>query len=261
MAAPEPGLAAIAGSGMGSLVERLAGGVRFAERVPFEKLPDMGSCTVDGHRGEVALGVHTASGRPVAVVSGRRHVYEGGDATMEPLIRWLDAGGFRRLVTLSAAGSVHSGVDPGELVVIQEIIDLQNQPGVYPARGDSVRLQPSRGLTRELERAARRARRPFVRGTLACGTGPAYETPAEIRALQRMGADVATMSAAPETRFGLLFGMEVAVVAAVTNRGTGIGHEPPEHALVVHRAESMCRPLGDILLELAGAGDGEVAAE
>jgi purine nucleoside phosphorylase len=162
---------------------------------------------------------------------------------------------------MSAAGSVHGGIDPGELVVIQEIIDLQNQPGRYPGGGDKVRFHPSRPLTRQLEQAAARARRPFVRGTLACGAGPAYETPAEIFALQCMDADVATMSAAPEAWYGISYGMEVAVIAAVTNRGTGIGHEPPEHALVVNRAELMCLPLGDILLELAGAGDRDVAAE
>jgi purine-nucleoside phosphorylase len=105
-----------------------------------------------------------------------------------------------------------------------------------------------------LETAAERAGLALRRGTLACGAGPAYESPAEIRALQEIGADVATMSAAPETRYACELGMEIAVVAAITNPGTGIGAEPPDHGRVVQTAESMCGPLGDILtalLELA----------
>jgi purine-nucleoside phosphorylase len=244
------GLVIVAGSGMGSLGERLDQRFRLDERVPFEEIPDLGGCTVWGHRGEVMLGSHPDTGRRLAFVSGRRHFYEGGDSTMAPLIDWLKSRGFQEVVTISAAGGVHNGLDPGELVVIQEIVDLQNRPKGYPRRGGFVRFFPSRSLTRAVEQAAGRARHPVVRGILACNAGPAYESPAEIRVLQEMDADVATMSAAPEAQFALSVGMEVAIIAAVTNRGTGIGGEPLDHSNVVDVAQSMCETLGDILVEL-----------
>ncbi len=249
------GLAIIAGSGMGALGERLDRQFRFDERVPFEEIPDLGECTVSGHRGQVMVGIHSDTGRRLAVVSGRRHLYEGGGSTMAPLIDWLKSRGFQDVVTISAAGGVHGGLEPGELVVIQEIVDLQNRPRVYPRRGGRVRFFPSRSLTRSVESAAGRARRAVVRGTLACNAGPAYESPAEIRLLQEMDADVATMSAAPEAQFALSVGMEVAIIAAVTNRGTGISHEPIAHSRVEAVAQSMCESLGDILIELISGPD------
>lgn len=235
---------------MGSLGECLSQRFRLDGRVLFEEIPDLGACTVAGHRGEVMLGLHRETGRRLAVVSGRRHLYEGGGSSMAPLIDWLKSGGFQDVVMISAAGGVHSGVEPGELMVIQEIVDLQNRPKVYPRRGGLVRFFPSRSLTRAVEQAAGRARRAVVRGTLACSAGPAYESPAEIRVLQEMDADVATMSAAPEAQFALSIGMKVAIIAAVTNRGTGIGHEPLDHSSVVEAAQSMCGALEDILTEL-----------
>lgn len=255
MEAAESGLAIVAGSGMGALAGALARGVEFHDTVSFESLAGVGTCTVDGHRGEVKLGRAVGVGSPVAVVSGRRHLYEGADSTMEPLVRWLESAGFRRLITISAAGAVHGGIDPGEIVIVQEIIDAQNRIKFYGGGRDPVRFRPSRGLTGELERAAARARTPLVRGILACSPGPAYETPAEVYMYQCAGADVATMSAAPEARFALELGMEVAIIAAVTNRGTGIGYDPPAHGRVMDQAESMCRPLGDILLEMIASGD------
>jgi len=244
---------------MGALGERLDRQFRFEERIPFEKIPDLGECTVSGHRGEVMVGSHPGNGRRLAVVSGRRHLYEGGGSTMAPLIDWLKSRGFLEMVTISAAGGVHRRLDPGELVVIQEIMDLQNRPRLYPRRGGFVRFFPSRSLTRAVERAAGRVRRPVVRGTLACNAGPAYESPAEIRVLQEMDADVATMSAAPEAQFALSVGMEVAIIAAVTNRGTGIGRKPLDHSRVVDVAQSMCKSLGDILIELISGPRGGAA--
>ncbi len=245
----DSGFAIIAGSGMNALGDRLCASFALDDCFGFEQLEGMGDCTVEGHRGEVMMGRLAGSDRKLAVVMGRRHLYEGGESTMAPLVGWLASSGFRDLVTLSAAGSVHNGISPGELVVINAVIDLQNRPRFYPRGSGPVRFFPSGPLTLALEQAASRSGRTLIRGNLACSPGPTYESPAEIYALQTMGADVATMSAAPEAWFALSSGMQVAIIAAVTNHGTGIGHETPDHGRVLDAAETMCEPLGDILVE------------
>lgn len=294
------GMAIVAGSGFGGLGEILAGRIRFGDTVAFENIDGVGACTVAGHRGEVRLGVIPAApaapagkqngeidGRPLALVLGRRHVYEGGPMGMAPLMRWLARRGVGEVVAVSAAGSVRGAYLPGELVVITDIIDLQNRehrrwrrparaaagPALFGFRPPN-RVPPetaeltgpsaavveraawearpglSGRLIGRLETAANRSGVALRRGTLACGAGPAYESRAEIRALQEIGADVATMSAAPETQYACELGMEIAVVAAITNPGTGIGTEPPDHGRVIETAESMCGPLGDVLVSL-----------
>lgn len=321
------GLAIIAGSGLEELGERLRNRFRFYETVAFEEIDGVGACTVAGHRGEVHLGfIPGGSGsdrgsipgegspagggpdrpeeraaavegrdgfgnRPVALVLGRRHVYEGGAMGMAPLMRWLDRRGIGDVVAVSAAGSVRETYGPGELVVIKDFIDLQDRDRPRPGRragrswasghaggrrsGHTMReLDPPDGeqspaleraagavrprlalrLVQKLESAANLAGVALPRGTLACAVGPAYESPAEIRALQEMGADVVTMSAAPEILYACELGMEIAVIAAVTNPGTGIGLEPPDHERVLRTADSMSGSLGDILTALVEQG-------
>ena len=159
------------------------------ENVPFEDLPGVGSCTVEGRNGTVLMGKHPVTGESLAVVLGRRHLYEGGEASMKALIRFLDSTGVGEIVSLSAAGGVHRGIEPGELIVIQEIIDLQNHSRLYPRETKSIRFLPSKRLTRAVEQAANRARRPLVRGTLACNAAiinaaptPCPETSPRIKA-------------------------------------------------------------------------------
>jgi purine-nucleoside phosphorylase len=248
------------------LRERLGDRVSFGERVPFADIEGVGESTVEGHSGTVLVGDVGPGGArpwPLALVLGRRHLYEGGRLGTPALIRWLAARGIRQLVAVSAAGAVNKSIRPGQLVAIKEIIDMQNRGCLQPHLRRSRRGaladralgagQPrlSQLLLRELEAAAGRAHVALARGTLACGVGPAYETPAEVRLLQKAGVDVATMSAAPEVQFATDAGMEVALVAAVTNLGTGISPEPLDHGGVLAVAASMSGPLGAILAEVA----------
>jgi xanthosine phosphorylase len=238
-------LAVIAGSGMGGVVE----GFEVARTVAFTDLDGVGECTVVGHRGEIAI----CDG--VVIVLGRRHVYEGEPLAMRRLLRWVADQGANDLVVASAAGSLRSEVHPGEFVVCRDALDLQNRP---PAAGTSARA-PSRpysaprvdaDLTGDVEAAVRRAGVAYSRGTLVCLSGPTYETPAEVEMLQRTGASVVTMSAAPEIVFARDCGMRVAVLAAVTNHATGIGHAAPDHGDVLSRAGELGRKLGRIVREL-----------
>jgi purine nucleoside phosphorylase len=268
------GLAIIAGSGMAALADRLASRLADRQTVRFDEIDGVGACTVEGHRGEVWLGrLHDGSsrgrlGRRLALVLGRRHAHEGGELGMAALMRWLAARGVSDVVSVSAAGSLCRTLRPGELVVIRGLIDLQNRDSLQPGprrprvadgfRGEGPALERGGGgrraavsarLTLELEAAARRVGVGLQRGVLACGAGPAYETRAEVGALQAAGADVATMSAAPEAQYASELGMEIAMVVAVTNWCTGIGSESPDHHRVLEEAGRTCGALAALLLQ------------
>ena len=261
------GLAVIAGSGMGGLGPALEKRMDRVESVSFDDIEGVGTCSVDGHAGEVRIGrIKTPpdgiDGRQLAIVMGRRHAYEGGVLGMAPLMRWLAGRGTRSVIAVSAAGSLHAGLRAGELVIIRDIIDLQNRAFLQPsfrraprrdAPGLETRAARHTGLSRQLslalEAAARRAGVPVQRGVLACGAGPSYETPAEVQVLRRLGADVATMSAAPEVEYAADSGMKIAVVAAVTNAGTGMGPEPPDHERVMEVGAAMSGGLAKILVQ------------
>jgi purine nucleoside phosphorylase len=269
------GMAIIAGSGMGCLGPSLSARLSGLETIPFDHIDGLGSCTVDGHNGEVITGRFDGgqrgheAGRRVAVVLGRRHAYEGGTLGMALLMRWLAGHGLSCVVAVSAAGSVNAAIHPGELVIVKEIIDMQNREHLQPAfrtartgegqrTGEPVRERGGVGataavsqrLTGALESAARGAGVVLHRGSLACAPGPAYETTSEVSALQLMGVDVATMSAGPEIQYAAELGMEIAIVAAVTNRCTGVGQERPDHVRVLEVAGEMCDGLARVIMQL-----------
>jgi purine-nucleoside phosphorylase len=106
------------------------------------------------------------------------------------------------------------------------------------------------GLCKKVEAAAKRAGVTLRRGTIVCAAGPTYETPAEVRWLQELGADLATMSAAPEVDCAARLGLRSAVIAAVTNPATGISHSVPGHDEVVEQAGRVAAVLGRIIKQL-----------
>ncbi|HEX5132281.1 MAG TPA: purine-nucleoside phosphorylase [Candidatus Krumholzibacteria bacterium] len=214
-------LAVIAGSGMGALAALVDAG----RVVPFADIDGVGACGVDGHAGEVRTG--TIGSRPCTLVLGRRHGYEGEFGAVERLVAWLADNGTTDLLVASAAGGLRAHLEPGDLVVFHDLLDRQDRP----PGPDRLGLDP--GLTREVEAAARRAGVLAHRGTAVCGIGPAYETRAEVAALQLAGGDVATMSGAPEIAAARAVGLRVAAVALVTNPCTGIAAAVPSHADVL----------------------------
>ena len=204
--------------------------------VHFDDIEGVGRCGVEGHAGRVLEG--TVEGYPCTLVMGRRHVYEGDPSTVARLIEWLANRGVTDLVLTSAAGALHRRLEPGDLVVVRDVIDMQNrdrlarrQPGAAVTVGE--RLSIDRGLSAAIERAATAARVPWQRGTMVCGVGPAYETEAEVRVFQQWGGDVATMSAAPELAAASRLGVCAAAVALVTNPCTGVAAARPNHPEVL----------------------------
>jgi len=239
----------IAGSGM----DPLAAAMTTRRETRFDRMPGVGACGVEGHTGRVLEG--TIDGRECTLVMGRRHVYEGDPAAVASLVEWLAASGVTDLVMASAAGGLHRRLETGDFVIARDVIDLQNRELVARRVSGAVvtasehRLRIDAPLASGVERAATAARVVWQRGTIVCGVGPAYETPAEVRALQDWG-DAATMSAAPELVAAHRFGLRAAAIALITNPCTGVASSRPNHHEVLEAGRRLTGGLVELIRQL-----------
>jgi len=234
-ALPENPVAAIVlGSGLGGL----AGRIENAVRVPFADVPGFPPATVVGHAGALIGG--SLGGRPVLALAGRFHMYEGHAARVAGFpIRVLRALGAPVLFVSNAAGGVRRTFRPGDLMVIDDHINLMfANPLIGPIDAGETRFPDmsapyDRGLQVLLREAAVEARVPLVEGVYAGLLGPTYETPAEVRMLDRLGADAVGMSTVPEVIVANAIGMRVAGVSCITNLAAGISPVKLDHAEVL----------------------------
>ncbi len=217
-----PALGIVLGSGLGAVV----GGVSSPVRLAYADLPGFGQSQVPGHAGELVMG--TLGDAPVVVLSGRTHFYEGYDLREVTFpIRVLKAIGVGSVLLTNAAGGIRPGLEPGSWVALT---DHLNFIGANPLRGpggverfvDLSEVYSTR-LRVLLGRAAVEADVPLEEGIYAAVSGPSYETPAEVRALGRLGADLVGMSTVPEAIVARQCALEVAGLSCVTNRAAGLG--------------------------------------
>lgn len=250
-----PALAVVLGSGLGGVSDRFATGAALA----FERLPGVTASTVPGQSGEIRYG--RVGRRRCLFVCGRKHYYEGADNEIERLVGFLAGQGVGRLLLTSAAGSLRGALPPGRPVLVESLLDLQfRRPPPHNAgtaqtletqRARPVALDP--GMRAGLAEAARAARVGMERGVAACLSGPAYETAAEIRALDRMGVDIVTMSGAPEITTARAFGIQVAMIALITNWSTGVSADRLTHDDVLATSRRAGEALGAVIMRFAGA--------
>ena len=225
----------VLGSGLGS-----AGDAVERERtLPFGDLPGYAGSTVVGHPGRFVAG--RIAGRPVLVARGRLHLYEGHDPDVVVLPQRAAAVlGVPVMIATSAVGGVDRGLAAGDVVLVTDHLNLQ---GASPLEGANLdELGPrfpamgevyDPGLAAYACAAAAEAGVPLRQGVLAALRGPAYETPAEVRALRSLGADVVGMSTVPEVAAAVHAGMRVAVLSLVTNAAGGA---EPAHEEVIDAA-------------------------
>lgn len=222
-------------------------------RVPYARLPGFPKPTVAGHAGELLIG--RLGGTPVMVLSGRAHFYEGH--TMERVtfaVRVLAACGIHDLLLTNAAGGINRKFRAGDFMLLADHINLM---GTNPLRGpgtpnlprfvDLTRAYDTK-LTTLLTAAARAAKQKLQRGVYLAVSGPSYETPAEIRAFARLGADAVGMSTVPEVMVARQCGVRVAALSCITNLAAGIGTKELSHAEVLETAERV-KPLATALLK------------
>ena len=221
-AAPEPiRLGLILGSGLGGLAEELEDAVRF----PFSELPGFPVSGVTGHAG--ALSVGRLAGAPVALLSGRKHYYETGDASaMRAPIETIKSLGAEVLFLTNAAGSTREEMGPGSLMAIRDHINFSGRDPLIGVGGDS-RFVSMVDAYRETYRlrlrfAAEDAGVTLHEGVYAWFSGPSFETPAEINAIRMLGADAVGMSTAPECIIARHVGLSVTAVSVITNYAAGM---------------------------------------
>jgi purine-nucleoside phosphorylase len=236
-----PAVGIILGSGLGGFADRLTDAVA----IPYGELPHFPHSSVPGHAGRMVLG--RIGGVPVVAMQGRVHAYEGYSAQQVAFpARVLCALGIRVLVVTNASGGINSAFAPGDLMVINDHINLSgnfsltghNDDRLGPRFPDmTLAYHPTlRGM---LDEVAGRVGVTLKQGVYAQVAGPAYETPAEIRMLRTLGADAVGMSTVPEVVAARHMGVHVAGVACITNLGAGMGHKPLTHTEVAEVASQV----------------------
>lgn len=248
--AEPPRVAVVLGSGLNELADRLAEGAT----IPYERIPHFPRPTVVGHQGKVIVG--NIQRVPVLMLQGRFHYYEGHDLeTVTFPVRVLQRLGVETLILTAATGGIRADLRPGDLVVLSDHLNLL---GVNPLRGpnddrlgtrfpDMSEVYSARLRTIAREEADRLTI-PLTEGIYAAMPGPSYETPAEIRMLRTLGADVVGMSTVPEAIVARHAGMEVMGIALVSNAAAGVLGTPITHAEVLE-AGRKAGPMLAVLIE------------
>ena len=243
-----PRVAIVLGSGLGQLADAVAK----PTRIRYADIPGFPAPGVAGHKGELVAG--TLEGVPVLMQSGRFHLYEGHPIETTALpVRVFAKLGIRTLVVTNAAGGIRSTFRPGTLMLIADHVNLMfRNPLIGPALlGEERFPDMSDPYDRELRQLARdvaRERRIALDEGVYVGLlGPSYETPAEIRMLQRFGVDAVGMSTVPEVIVARARGMKCLGFSTITNLAAGISPTVLSHQEVLEVGRQVGGALGSIV--------------
>ena len=234
-----PKIALVLGSGLGAFADEF----KNATRIPYAKIPHFPRSTAIGHAGQLVIG--EVEGVPVAGMQGRVHLYEGYSAKAVAFpIRVFARMGVQAVVLTNAAGGIKAELTQGRLVVISDHINLQ---GVNPLCGaNDENFGPrfpdmSTAYDRQFRALTlaqgRTLKIDLGEGVYAALEGPSYETPAEIRYLRAIGADLVGMSTVPEVIAARHGGMRVLGISCVTNAAAGVLDQPLDHNEVLETAQ------------------------
>ncbi len=230
-----PHVGVVLGSGLGPFAEAVEAPVE----VGYAEIPGWPASTAVGHAGALVIG--TFGGVPVAVMKGRAHLYEGiSPAKVVFGIRVLGRLGIESLVLTNACGSLDVEREPGTLVAISDHLNLQGTSPLVGPNDDSLgpRFPDMTDAYDAAYRAVARAAAERLgialgEGVYAAWLGPAFETPAEIRMLRTLGADLVGMSTVPEVLAARHMGIRCLALACVTNAAAGVLPEPIDHERVL----------------------------
>jgi len=234
---PEMGI--ILGSGLGGFVEIMEDKIA----IPYRDIPNFPVSTVEGHKGELVFGkVH---GRPIVAMQGRFHYYEGYNMQEVTFpVRVMQVLGVNGLIVTNAAGGINPAFRPGDLILIKDHINMM---GDNPLKGANLSNLGPRfpDLSEGYDLEWRQKALPIAQeiginpqeGVYAAMSGPSYESPAEIRFLRTIGADLVGMSTVPEVIVANHGGMRVLGISCVTNMAAGILPQRLSHAEVMETAE------------------------
>ena len=243
---------------LGSGLAGVADAVDDATVIPYEDLPGFPSPGVEGHAGRAVAGRIGAV--PVVALQGRAHLYEGVDVgeLLTP-VRALKAAGAEILVLTNAAGSLRADLGPGRLMLIEDHINFTgtnvlagpNDEQIGP-RFPSLRDAYDPQLRADVQKAARSIGVDLTEGVYLAVSGPSFETPAEIRAFHRLGADAVGMSTVHETIAARHCGLRVVAISAISNLAEGMSEEPVSHEQTLRDAARAAEALAPLITKFVG---------
>jgi len=247
----KPKIGIVLGSGLGIYIDQIENKLV----IPYQEIPHFKRTSVEGHSGALIIG--EVRGVTVAALQGRLHAYEG--YAMEEIVlpvRTLAAIGIDYLFLTNASGGINSDFHPGDLVAISDHINLSGRnPLVGPNIAELGPRFPDMGnaydaeLRTLLHQVGNTHKVNLKDGVYCSVLGPTYETPAEIRMLRTIGADMVGMSTVPEVIAANHLGLKVAGVACITNYAAGIKKEKLDHADVKKVAEKAMIGFATVLTE------------
>lgn len=235
-------LGLILGSGLGHLAEAVEG-----TTIDYADLPGFPHAGVSGHTPKLVIGL--LEGVRVAVLGGRAHYYEQGDAAvMRRPLEILKALGVEQLLLTNAAGSFRADIPPGDLMLVTDHINFSGRNPLIgePTDARFVNMVDAYdpAIRAALSAAAMAQGIDLKTGTYAWYSGPSFETPAEIRALHILGADAVGMSTVPEVILARFLGLRTAAISTITNMAAGMSAE-----IISHAHTKAMAPLGAAKLE------------
>ncbi len=244
----QPEVFLVLGSGLSDLAEE----IQEATNIPFAEIPGFPRVGVKGHSGRLVSGI--LEGRNVLIQAGRFHFYEGHPAQVVVApVRLAAALGAETLILTNAAGGIGAGLEPGSIMLLEDYLNLMGRnPLVGPVQGTEVRFPDmSCPFDMSLQELALRLAGdlgiPLQKGTYAAVLGPSYETPAEIRFMERIGAHAVGMSTVPETITAGALGLRVAAFSLITNRAAGLPGSVLDHEEVLEVGKRAGGQLMDLL--------------
>lgn len=248
----KPKVSIVLGSGLGAFAEELTGPIS----IPYADIPGWPPSTAVGHAGKLVYG--TISGVSVVVLAGRAHLYEGySPERVTYSMRVMKLLGVESVVLSNAAGGINESYSQGSLVLIADHINLMGQNPLVGAN-DDVFGPRFPDMTEAYSRQYREIAREVAaglgislqEGVYAALLGPSYETPAEIRFLRTIGADMVGMSTVPEVIVANHMGMKCLAISCVTNMAAGLLPHKIDHAEVLETGARVRHTLVKLLKAL-----------
>jgi purine-nucleoside phosphorylase len=247
-----PAIAIVLGSGLGDFADEAADPVK----IEFADIPHFPRSTAIGHAGRLVLG--KIGPCPVVIMQGRVHLYEGYSASQVAFpIRVFSHLGVGAAILTNAAGGINLDYGQGRLVVIKDHINLQGQNPLVGAEDPRLGLRfidmteaYSRSYRRIASQSAKKLGIEIPEGVYAGLLGPSYETPAEIRFLRAIGADLVGMSTVPEVIVARQVGIKVVAISCVTNMAAGILDQPLNHEEVLETGKRVAGQFKALLREV-----------
>jgi purine-nucleoside phosphorylase len=223
-----PKMAIILGSALGALADAIEDPII----IPYTELSGFPIPKISGHAGKLYVG--KLGGKEVAVLAGRAHAYESGNAAvMRPALEQLKEAGIETLILTNAAGSLKAAMKPGSLMVLTDHINCAGMNPLVGQHGDENFVSMTNAYDADLRKAmvaaAKKEKIALNQGVYCWYSGPSFETPAEIRMMQIIGGNAVGMSTAPETILARRLGLKVVALSIITNLAAGIKGASPSH--------------------------------